>query len=110
MRLLAHALCERGGEGNVPNPISFLQLITVQEFHLPVQRMDELPPLALHAEVVSCHRAETAGVGPRRNILVDEVLDGVEQSAIGVVDEDQFVAHALEDELNTSILTQSLLL
>ena len=39
------------------------------------------------------HHAQTARIHLRRNILVDQILDAVENPTIGVVDEDQFVAH-----------------
>ena len=37
---------------------------------------------------------------------MDHILDTVEQSAVGVVDEDQFIAHALMDVLVRTKLTE----
>jgi len=72
------------------NSILFGQFITMQEFGLVSQFLDELPPGTAHAQVVIGQRAQAAWIGFGRDDLVRPIFHGAQESAVGIVDEDKF--------------------
>ena len=73
------------------NSILFFQFITMQEFDFVSQFLDEFPPGTAHPQVVVGQRAQAAWIGFGRDDLVRPIFHGVQESAIGVVDENEFV-------------------